>query len=258
MRTVVVTGAASGMGRCCVELVRPLADVVFAVDVRPPVIEATVPVACDITDAAAVAALARQVGAAGEFRALVHAAGISPTMGAARRILEVNLVGTELLLQAFEELVGPGAAAVCFASTAAHQIAPFVNPEWEALLADPLHADFLDRANDVVGNDSGFAYALSKVGVQRAVNRAARRWGERGGRVTSVSPGIIDTPMGRQEMEQQPAMVGMLAQVPGGRMGQPEDVAAVAAFLVSDAASFVNGVDVLVDGGGHCAPLPGG
>jgi NAD(P)-dependent dehydrogenase (short-subunit alcohol dehydrogenase family) len=67
--------------------------------------------------------------------------------------------------------------------------------------------------------------------------------------VTSVSPGLIDTPMGRQELEQQPVMAEMLAATPLGRLGRPDEPAAVAAFLVSDAATFVSGVDVLVDGG---------
>jgi NAD(P)-dependent dehydrogenase (short-subunit alcohol dehydrogenase family) len=247
MTTAVVTGAASGMGRACVESLRGLADVLVAVDLKEPDIEGTVGVACDVSDRAAVGALAARVRELGPFRALVHAAGISPTMGDARRVFEVDLVGTQLLLDAFEEVVIPGSAAVCFSSSAAYQLGPFVDTDQEALLGDPLAADFLDRAVSAVP-DSGFAYALAKVGVIRAVGRAAVRWGPRGGRVNSVAPGLIDTPMGRQEFEQQPIKTDLLERTPLGRLGEPREVADVVAFLLSNSASFISGVDVLVDG----------
>lgn len=249
MTVAVVTGAASGMGRACVERIRAIADVIVAADVDVPDIEGTFGVACDVSDPAAVAALADVVRAQGAFRALVHAAGISPTMGDARRVLDVDLVGTQLLLDAFEPLVEAGSAAVCFASSAAYQIGPYVTEEQEALLRDPIAPDFLDRAVAAAGDDSGFAYALAKVGVIRAAARAAARWGEKGGRVNSLSPGLIDTPMGRQEFEAQPVMQQMLDATPLGRFGDADEVAAVATFLVSDEASFVSGIDVLVDGG---------
>ncbi len=244
----VVTGAGSGMGEACVDSLRGLADILVAVDLHEPAIEGTVGVACDVSDPAAVRALADRVRELGSFRALVHAAGISPTMADARRVLDVDLVGTQLIIDAFEPLVGPGSAAVCFSSSAAYMIRPHMTAELEALLADPLAPGFLDQATAIAGNDSGFAYSLSKIGVIRAAGRASARWGALGGRINSVAPGLIDTPMGRQEFAQQPMMKDMLERTPLGRFGQPHELASVAAFLVSDAASFISGIDVLVDG----------
>jgi NAD(P)-dependent dehydrogenase (short-subunit alcohol dehydrogenase family) len=249
MTVALVTGANSGMGRSCLAEVEGQADVVVAVDLTAPEIEGTVGVACNIADPDDVRALADTVQELGGLRSLIHAAGISPTMGDARTILEVDLVGTQLILDAFDDAVAPGVAAVCFSSSSAYMIAAYVTPEIEELLRDPLATNFLDKAVELVGGDSGFAYALAKVGVIRAAARAAATWGRRGGRVNSLAPGLIDTPMGRQELAQQPAMQQILSNTPLGRLGQADEVAAVAAFLTSDAASFISGIDVLVDGG---------
>ncbi len=252
VRLVVVTGAASGMGRACVDAVRHVADLVVAVDLTAPDIGGAVGLACDVSDAPSVTALVAEIAGRGKLRALVHAAGISPTMGDARRIFEVNLVGTELLLRGFEDLVVPGTAAVCFSSSAAYLPPGVLDDGVVAQLDQPLAPAFLDRISSAVP-DSGFAYALSKVGVIRAAARAAARWGREGGRVNSLSPGLIDTPMGRRELEHQPVMQTMLEYRPPGRLGTSEEVATVCAFLVSDRSAFVSGIDVLVDGGLHAA-----
>jgi NAD(P)-dependent dehydrogenase (short-subunit alcohol dehydrogenase family) len=139
---------------------------------------------------------------------------------------------------------------VCFASSAAYQITLMgPDPELDAFVDHPLDEGFLDRAAERF-DDSGLAYGWAKRGVIRAVGRAAITWGPKGGRVNSVSPGLIDTGMGRQEFESQPIMQTMLDSTPVGRLGRSEEVAALVRFLVSDDASFISGIDVLVDGGG--------
>ena len=238
------------MGRACVNRLRDQADHLLAVDLEAPDIEGVEGLACDVSDADAVAGVADRVRELGSFRALVHAAGISPTMADARRVFEVDLVGTQLLLDAFEPLFEAGSSAVCFASSAAYQITLMgPDPELDAFVEDPKAEGFLDGAAARF-DDSGLAYAWAKRGVIRAAARAAVSWGRRGGRVNSLSPGLIDTGMGRQEFEAQPIMQVMLDNTPLGRLGRPEEVAALVAFLVSDEASFISGIDILIDGGG--------
>src|SRR5437870_6557258 len=138
MTTAVVTGAARGMGRECIEKLGGLTDVLVAVDLTAPEIDGAVGVACDVADPKAVAALVDRVHELGSFRSLVHAAGISPTMADARRVFEVDLVGTQLLLDAFEPLVEPGSSAVCFASSSAYQVELMgPNPELDAFVEEP-------------------------------------------------------------------------------------------------------------------------
>ena len=246
---IVVTGAARGMGRACVERLRSAADHLVAADLSAPDIDGTIGVACDVSDPAAIDALAAQVRDLGAFRALVHVAGISPTMGTPRQIFAVDLVGTQLLLDAFEPLVQPGAAAVCFASSSAYQVPLFMpDPDLDAFVADPSAGGFLDQVEERF-DDSGLAYGWAKRGVVLAAESAAVAWGPKGGRVVSISPGLIETDMGRQEMANQPAMQGILDATPLARFGDPGELAAVVEFLVSDQASFVSGVDFLVDGG---------
>jgi NAD(P)-dependent dehydrogenase (short-subunit alcohol dehydrogenase family) len=207
-------------------------------------------IACDVSDRDAVAALAERVQALGGLRSLAHAAGISPTMADWRRIIEVDLVGTALLVHAFEPLTAPASAAVCWASIAGHGVAP--DPAIDAALDDPLAPDLLDRLADVAADDlagAGQGYGYAKRGVMRLVARAAPAWGMRGARICSISPGIIDTPQGRQEFEEQPAMAMMIELTPIKRWGQPEEVCNVVAFLLSEEASYMTGCDVVVDGG---------
>jgi len=259
-RVGVVTGAASGIGAACARSVAGTVDVLVLVDLDGDASAAAAEgltgsgtrcefVTGDVTDPATLGELTALVHERGTLHRVVNAAGISPTMAGWDRILAVDLVGTALLVDALRPLVRAGTAMVCVASMAAELMAGQADPAIDRIIDEPLAAALLDDFRGVAGEDPGIAYGWAKRGVRRLVQREAATFGSVGARICSVSPGTIDTPMGRREFERQPGMRQLEQLAPLGRSGRADEIAAVTDFLLSDRASFVTGTDVLVDGG---------
>lgn len=204
----------------------------------------------DVADDTAVRELARMTEELGRFRCLVHTAGVSPVQAPPQRIVAVDVMGTAYVLDAFLELATPGAVAVCIASMAGALAT--LPPEIEYRLAtaptDELAALPIFDPDQLQAET---AYAVAKRANQLRVMAAALTWGKRGARVVSLSPGIIMTPMAQRELASPhgATMRAMIAASPVGRIGTPDEIAAVVEFLVSPAASFITGCDILVDGG---------
>jgi NAD(P)-dependent dehydrogenase (short-subunit alcohol dehydrogenase family) len=269
MTTVgIATGGARGMGLACARRMPDLVDVVLLVDRDEAGVAAAAaelaasgadvePAVADVTDENALARLADRCARLGTLRAVAHAAGVSPTMADWRAMFAVDLVGTARLAEALRPLATDGTALVCFASMAPVLGIREPHAAADAALDEPLDERLLDRVHEALGaavEDPGMAYAWAKRGVQRFVQAEAVRLGPVGARACSVSPGVIDTEMGRQERESHPFMDILVERTPLGRTGRPEELAAVVAFLLSDEASFLTGTDLLVDGG-VCAAL---
>ena len=186
----------------------------------------------------------------GRLRTIVHTAGVSPVQAAPARVVSVDVIGTALVLDHFLDRATEGTVMVCIASMAGHMNP--VDPQLEnALATTPTHELASIPELDPNRLDSATAYSLAKRANQVRVRAVASRWGDKGARVVSVSPGIVATPMGHAELEGPSGMMirTMIDTAPIRRIGTPDDVADAVEFLASDRASWITGVDLVVDGG---------
>ncbi|MCX7863595.1 MAG: SDR family oxidoreductase [Novosphingobium sp.] len=217
--------------------------------------------ACDITSAPQVKALADHLATRQGIRALIHVAAIGNNGADWRRVLDVDLVGAAIVAETMAPLIVRGGVAIFISSTGAQRCPR--DDRLDALLDDPLHPELADRIQALAGREPNFleAYFMAKRGMNRMAERLAIAWGPREVRALSVSPGLIDSTMGRTSgavvpihEEDGSERLGTrtekaLIEVPLGRQGSILDVIATVDFLASDAACFINGIDLPVDGG---------
>jgi NAD(P)-dependent dehydrogenase (short-subunit alcohol dehydrogenase family) len=206
----------------------------------------------DVSSRQSVHALVETARTIGDITRVIHAAGVSPSQASPATILKVDLYGTALVLEEFGNVIAPGGAGVVIASQSGHRL-PALTPEQNKALAttpaDELLALPMIQPEQVT--DSLQAYQLSKRGNSLRVMAEAVRWGKRGARVNTISPGIIITPLAKDELngprgEGYRRMIELSAV---GRAGTPDEVGAVGALLMGQDGAFITGSDFLMDGG---------
>jgi len=206
----------------------------------------------DVSSRQSVHALVETATVLGDITGVIHAAGVSPTQASPATILKVDLYGTALVLEEFGNVIARGGAGVVIASQSGHRL-PALTPEQDRALAmtpaDELLALPMLQLDQVT--DSLHAYQISKRGNSLRVMAEAVRWGKRGARVNTISPGIIMTPLARDELTG-PRGVGyrrMIEVAAVGRAGTPDEVGTVGALLMGSDGTFITGSDFLMDGG---------
>lgn len=261
----IVTGGGSGMGLETAKLVgkeqkiilvgRTVSKLQSALDELAALgIEAEA-YPCDAGDRAAVEELARYAASQGTVKTVVHAAGVSPHMADPLSIFKINAVGTVNIDEALGAVMGEGSCILNVSSMSGYMLPEANTPRQVYALALTDLAAFEGAAAQMLTSvpqeqRTGMAYTISKNFVIWYTAKMALRLGKKGIRVVSISPGTFSTPMGEVEGEEAAsfALAGTL-----GRVGEPVEIAKMMAFMVSDACSYLTGVDILYDGGSIAA-----
>lgn len=207
----------------------------------------------DVSSRASVHELAAAAAARGDVTGVIHAAGVSASQASIEQILHVDLYGTALVLEEFGQVIATGGSGVVISSQSGHRL-PALTAEQDAALATTPADELLtlpmlqpERLDDGL-----HAYQVSKRANVLRVRAEAVRWGERGARVNAISPGIIITPLARDELAgaNGAGYRRMIELSPAGRAGTPDEVGNVAELLMTHRGAFITGSDILMDGGG--------
>ena len=212
----------------------------------------TVPVEMDLSSRASILALIDSAQQYGEISMLVNAAGVSPSQASIETILKVDLYGTAVLLEEVGKVISKGGVGVIVSSQSGHRM-PALGIELDEQLATAPTEELLTLEALQPQNirDTLHAYQMAKRCNVKRVMAEAVKWGNRGARINSISPGIIVTPLALDEFNgpRGDFYRNMFAKCPAGRPGTADEVANVAELLMSDRGAFITGADFLIDGG---------
>lgn len=211
-----------------------------------------VPAQMDLSDKTSILDFIRAGQTYGEVTMLINAAGVSPSQASVETILKVDLYGTAVLLEEVGKIIKEGGVGVTISSQSGHRMPQLTAAEDELLACTPaeklLSLEILQPENI---KDTLHAYQMAKRCNEKRVMYEAVKWGERGARINSISPGIIVTPLAIDEFNgvRGEFYKNMFAKCPAGRPGTADEVANVAELLMSDKGAFITGADFLIDGG---------
>lgn len=211
-----------------------------------------VPVEMDLSDRASIQNIIAEAQKYGDITMLANAAGVSPSQASIEAILKVDLYGTAVLLEEVGKVIAPGGVGVTISSQSGHRMKQLTPEEDEQLACTPteelLKLSLLQPENIV---DTLHAYQLAKRCNEKRVMAESVKWGVKGARINSISPGIIVTPLAIDEFNgpRGEFYKNMFAKCPAGRPGTADEVANVAELLMSNKGAFITGADFLIDGG---------
>lgn len=211
-----------------------------------------VPMEMDLSSRASIRRLIAEAKQFGDITMLVNAAGVSPSQAPIEAILQVDLYGTAVLLEEVGKVIAPGGVGVTISSQSGHRM-PALTPEQDAQLACTPTEELLELPLLQPENirDTLHAYQMAKRCNEKRVMAESVRWGAKGARINSISPGIIVTPLAIDEFNgpRGDFYKNMFAKCPAGRPGTADEVANVAELLMSSKGAFITGADFLIDGG---------
>lgn len=204
--------------------------------------------ASDISDRNSIVELFEYAKTLGKIKTVVNSAGVSGVGAKAKLTFEIDLLGTENLIEVTLKYMNEGTVLILIASMMGHMVP--ANQQYDKYLENPSNQGSIDALVEIVKDNSDVAYNFSKRGVHLLVNKYANDFGKKGGRIVSISPGIIMTTMAEKAAAAYPERMNyMKSMTPAGRNGKPEDIASVVSFLADEKSSFITGTDLKVDGG---------